>query len=37
MFSEKDKDKDKDKLIDNFGLVAADDFFNDGGSSRDKP
>ncbi len=33
MFSE----DDKDKLTDNFGMVAVDDFFNDGGSSTDKP
>lgn len=33
MFSE----NEKDKLTDNFGMVAADDFFNDGGSSTDKP
>ncbi|MNR46007.1 hypothetical protein D3C85_1649180 [compost metagenome] len=32
MFSE----NEKDKLTDNFGMVAADDFFNDGGSSTDK-
>jgi hypothetical protein len=33
MFSE----NEKDKLTDNFGMVVADDFFNDGGSSTDKP
>lgn len=32
MFSE----NEKDKLTDNFGMLAADDFFNDGGSSTDK-
>lgn len=30
-------ENDKDKLTDNFGLVAVDDFFNDGGRSTDKP
>ena len=33
MFSE----NEKAKLTDNFGMVATDDFFNDGGSSTDKP